>query len=77
MKVRELINSLQALNLDLEVVVRGYEGGYENALGAQPMVLVKDYYKYPWMGKHESAEYVEQFEDLEPHQKKFDAVLIY
>lgn len=77
MKVRELINSLQALNPDLEVVVKGYEGGYDNALGAQTMVLVKDYHKHSWLGKHENADYVEQFEELEPHQKKFDAVLIY
>ena len=77
MKVHELINALQALNPDLEVVVSGYEGGYNNTLSIQPTVLVKDYYNYPWMGKHEAAEYVEQFEFLEPHQKKFDAVLIY
>ena len=77
MKVHELINALQALNPDLEVVVRGYEGGYNNTLGIQPTVLVKDYYNYPWMGKHEDAEYAEQFHDLDTNQKKFDAVLIY
>lgn len=76
MKVRELINSLQALNPDLEVVVKGYEGGYDNALDVQPMVLVKDYYNYSWMGRHEDAGFVEQVHDLDTNQKKFDAVLI-
>lgn len=77
MKVRELINSLQALNPDLEVVVKGYEGGYDNALGARTLVLVKDYYDRSWLGKHENADYVERFEELDTNQEKFDAVLIY
>lgn len=78
MKVSALIESLQSFDSNLEVVVRGHEGGYNNSIGTQEMTVVVDYYKGdPWMGNHEDAGYVEQFDNLEPQDKKVGVILIY
>lgn len=78
MKVSELIESLQSFDSNLEVVVRGYEGGYNNSIGTQEMTVVVDYYKGdPWMGNHEDAGYVEVLDTSHPRDKKVGVILIY
>lgn len=59
MKIRELIAKLQMCDPEMMVVIRGYEGGYDEATGADKIAIKLNYYdsKKEWYyGRHEEAE---------------------
>jgi hypothetical protein len=57
MKVKELIEKLQQLDPDLEVVTKGYEGGYQYADGSfDPFDLALNVHTAWYYGPHEDAE---------------------
>jgi len=61
MKVKELIQFLQTHDPEATVVVSGYEGGYNTANRIEAFDIVENFYKYRWMGKHESFEVVRDY----------------
>lgn len=64
MKVFELIQALQALDPQLEVVVNGYEGGFNNCMAVSPITtFVENYHNEEswYYGRHEGYEYVEEY----------------
>jgi len=61
MKVKELIQLLQTHDPEATVVVAGYEGGYNTANRIEAFSIVENFYKYSWMGKHESFEVIRDF----------------
>jgi hypothetical protein len=76
MKVYELINLLKDYEPDLEVVVSGYEGGYNNVAGISELILLENYNKgRSWVGAHESLGWWNN-ED-EHNYNKFNAVTIF
>lgn len=85
MKVFELIQALQALDPQLEVLVSGYEGGYNNCCTVSgPATYVYNHNdKEAWYyGPHESLEYVKDYEYHNNQEKistleTFEGVLIY
>ncbi len=56
MKVKELIEALQAYPQDLEVCRSGYEGGYAFATVVCPKELILDVHGEWYYGPHEDAE---------------------
>jgi hypothetical protein len=55
MNVDQLIKRLQMYPPDLRVVVRGYEGGYNDVSRFENLKIVLDYYDEWYYGKHEDA----------------------
>jgi hypothetical protein len=55
MNVDQLIKRLQMYTPDLRVVVRGYEGGYNDVSRFENLKIVLDYYDEWYYGKHEDA----------------------
>lgn len=75
MKIRELINQLQKLDPELDVVLRGYEGGYYDKLSVTPITIVPDVHTEWYYGPHEDADYFTPDELISLCKK--EAVLIY
>ena len=55
MNVNQLIKRLQMYPPDLRVVVRGYEGGYNDVDTFENIKIVLDYHSAWYYGKHEDA----------------------
>jgi len=55
MKVGQLIEQLKNYPQDLRVVVRGYEGGYNDVDTFENLKIVLDYHSAWYYGKHEDA----------------------
>jgi hypothetical protein len=55
MNVDQFIKRLQMYPPDLRVVVRGYEGGYNDVSRFENLKIVLDYYDEWYYGKHEDA----------------------
>jgi hypothetical protein len=53
MNVDQLIKRLQMYPPDLRVVVRGYEGGYNDVDTFENLKIVLDYHSEWYYGKHE------------------------
>lgn len=56
MNVNQLIKRLQMYPPDLRVVVRGYEGGYNDVDTFENLKIVLDYHSEWYYGKHEDVE---------------------
>ena len=56
MNVDQLIKRLQMYPPDLRVVVRGYEGGYNDVDTFENLKLVLNYHSAWYYGKHEDVE---------------------
>ena len=56
MNVDQLIKRLQMYPPDLRVVVRGYEGGYNDVDIFEKLKIVLDYHSAWYYGKHEDVE---------------------
>lgn len=56
MNVNQLIKRLQMYPPDLRVVVRGYEGGYNDVDTFENLKIVLDYHSAWYYGKHEDVE---------------------
>jgi hypothetical protein len=56
MNVDQLIKRLQMYPPDLRVVVRGYEGGYNDVDQFETMKIVIDFNEEWYYGKHEDVE---------------------
>lgn len=56
MTVEELINALQQFDPKLRVIIRGYEGGYNDADYAEPLRIALDVHTAWYYGKHELAD---------------------
>jgi len=56
MNVDQLIKRLQMYPPDLRVVVRGYEGGYNDVDQFENLKIVLDYHSAWYYGKHEDVE---------------------
>ena len=56
MNVDQLIKRLQMYPPDLRVVVRGYEGGYNDVDIFEKLKIVLNYHEEWYYGKHEDAE---------------------
>ena len=56
MNVGQLIEQLKNYPQDLRVVVRGYEGGYNDVDTFENLKLVLDYHSAWYYGKHEDVE---------------------
>jgi hypothetical protein len=56
MNVNQLIKRLQMYPPDLRVVVRGYEGGYNDVDTFENIKIVLNYHEEKYYGKHEDAE---------------------
>jgi len=56
MNVNQLIKRLQMYPPDLRVVVRGYEGGYDDVNNFEQLKIVLDYHSEWYYGKHEDVE---------------------
>lgn len=74
MKVKELISALLIEDMEADVVVLGYEGGYKEPVMVEELEIVKNYYTEPWMGPHESKSTVDFYSDDSTKTSK--AVLI-
>lgn len=61
MKVKQLIAILQTQDPDATVVVAGNEGGYNTVRQTHAFHIVENYYKYRWMGAHESVEVLRDY----------------
>ena len=55
MNVGQLIEQLKNYPQDLRVVVRGYEGGYNDVDTFEKLKIVLDYHSAWYYGKHEDA----------------------
>ena len=55
MNVNQLIKRLQMYPPDLRVVVRGYEGGYNDVDIFENLKIVLNYHEEWYYGKHEDA----------------------
>ena len=53
MTVKQLIETLSEMDPDLEVYVNGYEGGYNDAVLLEPIMVCKNYHTEWYYGKHE------------------------
>ncbi len=56
MNVGQLIEILKNYPQDLRVVVRGYEGGYNDVAIFEKLKIVLDYHSEWYYGKHEDVE---------------------
>ncbi len=56
MNVDQLIKRLQMYPPDLRVVVRGYEGGYNDVDTFENLKIVLDYHSAWYYGKHEDVD---------------------
>lgn len=76
MTVAELILALQQYDPKLRVIVKGYEGGYDDADYAEQLKIGLDVHTAWYYGKHEDADawYVKEAKD--PEIKIENAVLI-
>ncbi len=69
MKVSELIDALQPFPSDAQVLVQGYEDGYDNIKTIRQMPVVKNPKDYDWAGEYDDS--------LKENDKKaFPAVVI-
>jgi hypothetical protein len=55
MNVGQLIEQLKNYPQDLRVVVRGYEGGYNDVVQFENLKIVLDYHSAWYYGKHEDV----------------------
>ncbi len=62
MNVNQLIKRLQMYPPDLRVVVRGYEGGYDDVNNFEQLKIVLDYHSEWYYGKHEDASFIQNEE---------------
>ena len=53
MKISELIEQLKNYPQDLQVVVSGYEGGYDDVIKIQKIKVILNHNKDRFRGKHE------------------------
>jgi hypothetical protein len=58
MNVDQLIKRLQMYPQDLRVVIRGYEGGYDDINNFEQLKIVLDYNDEWYYGKHDDASFV-------------------
>jgi hypothetical protein len=72
MTVAELINALQEFDPKLRVIVRGYEGGYDDVDTPNPLEIALEVHDAWYYGKHEYAE----AGCVPPGAKRENAVLI-
>lgn len=82
MKVSELISFLYTLDPELEVVVSGYEGGYNTVMGVtEPCEYVRGVNSAWYYGPHEKLAHQLEYGDLtlEEAQQKgiFKGVMIF
>ena len=56
MTVEELINALQQFDPKLRVIMRGYEGGYNDANYAELQKVALDVHTAWYLGKHEDTD---------------------
>lgn len=82
MKVSELISFLNTLDPELEVMISGYEGGYNTVRGVtEPCEYVQDVNEAWYYGPHEQLAYQIEYEylTLEEAQQKgiFKGVMIF
>ena len=62
MNVDQLIKRLQMYPPDLRVVVRGYEGGYNDVDTFENIKILLDYHSAWYYGKHEDASFIQNEE---------------
>lgn len=55
MKVRELIERLQALPAEIDVVVAGYESGYNDVTALEVIAIQRDVNSEWYFGRHGDA----------------------
>jgi len=55
MRVKQLIQILQGFDPKLEVVVDGYEGGCDEPIAIEEIVIEKDINEEDYFGKHEEV----------------------
>lgn len=63
MKVKELIKELQELPGDMEVFVRGYEGGYAYAYVSDTIHVALNVNSEWYYGPHEEVDYYNRYEN--------------
>lgn len=56
MKVKDLIERLKSFPADEEVLVQGYEDGFDGIVSIQKMRVAKRSYPRDWEGEYEEAE---------------------
>lgn len=56
MKVKDLIEKLKSFPADEEVLVQGYEDGFDGVAFIQKMRVVKRFQPRNWEGEYEEAE---------------------
>ena len=74
MTVAQLIESLKNYPPDLQVVVSGYEGGYNDVGRFEKIKIIRDYNKEWYYGKHER---VEDIYDAELIKNAVEALCVY
>jgi hypothetical protein len=62
MNVDQLIKRLQMYPQDLRVVIRGYEGGYDDINNFEQLKIVLDYNAEWYYGKHDDASFIQNEE---------------
>lgn len=82
MKVHELISFLYTLDPELEVVVSGYEGGYNTVRGiTEPCEYVRDVNEAWYYGAHEQLAHQLEYRDITLEEAKqkgiFKGVMIF
>ena len=74
MTVAQLIESLKNYPPDLQVVVSGYEGGYNDVGRFEKIKIIRDYNTAWYYGKHER---VEDIYDEELIKNAVEALCVY
>jgi hypothetical protein len=65
MKAHELIEKLKTLDPNANIMVLGYEGGYNDVKTLEEIEVVLNHHEEWYYGKHELAEYVRKKENKE------------
>lgn len=68
MKVSELIDALKTMPADAQVLVQGYEDGYDNIKVVRQIPVAKNPKDHDWSGEYDDAD--------ETDKKAFPAVVI-
>lgn len=78
MKVKELIDQLQSLDPELDVLVYGYEGGYESITSvSEPQDFVLDWNTEWYYGPHESLKNLDIYNiELKEHHKIIKGIVL-
>jgi hypothetical protein len=61
MTIKELILSLENLDQDLQVVITGYEGGYNDVEEIRSISIANNVHSDWWYGRHEDASNVHMY----------------